>query len=102
MANAPHLLVVDAPYYTEISKSLMAGVTEVLDAENATHDYVTVPGVLEIPAAVSMAMNSTKQYDGYVVLGCVIRGETTHYEICLLYTSPSPRDRQKSRMPSSA
>ena len=81
MANAPHLLVVDAPYYTEISKSLMEGVTEVLDAAGATHDYVTVPGVLEIPAAVSMALKSPKQYDGYIVIGCVIRGETTHYEI---------------------
>lgn len=81
MANAPHLLVVDAPYYTEISKSLMDGITEVLDAANATHDYVTVPGVLEIPAAVAMALKSHKQYDGYIVIGCVIRGETTHYEI---------------------
>ena len=81
MADAPHLLVVDAPYYTEISKSLMEGVTEVLDAVSATHDYVTVPGVLEIPAAVAMALKSPKNYDGYIVIGCVIRGETTHYEI---------------------
>lgn len=81
MASGPHLLVVDAPYYTEISKSLMQGVSEVLDAANATHDYVTVPGVLEIPAAISMALNSPKHYDGYIVIGCVIRGETTHYEI---------------------
>lgn len=81
MANAPHLLVIDAPYYNEISESLMEGVREVLDAANATHDYVTVPGVLEIPAAVSMAINSSKAYDGYIVIGCVIRGETTHYEI---------------------
>lgn len=81
MADGPHLLVVDAPYYTEISKSLMEGVTSVLDDADATHDYVTVPGVLEIPAAVSMAISSGKNYDGYIVIGCVIRGETTHYEI---------------------
>ncbi len=81
MAKAPHLLVVDAPYYTEISKSLMEGVTAVLDKAGATHDYITVPGVLEIPAAVSMAVSSDKNYDGYIVIGCVIRGETTHYEI---------------------
>jgi len=81
MANGPHLLVIDAPYYTEISKSLMEGVTQVFDEVEATHDYVTVPGVLEIPAAISMALKSSKQYDGYVVIGCVIRGETTHYEI---------------------
>ena len=81
MADGPHLLVVDAPYYTEISKSLMQGVTHVLEQAGATHDYVTVPGVLEIPAAVSMAQGSSKNYDGYIVIGCVIRGETTHYEI---------------------
>lgn len=81
MANAPHLLVIDAPYYTKISQSLMEGVTAVLQEAGATHDYVTVPGVLEIPAAVSMAIASDKNYDGYIVIGCVIRGETTHYEI---------------------
>lgn len=81
MANGPHLLVVDAPYYTKISESLMQGVTAVLKEASATHDYVTVPGVLEIPAAVSMAIDSDKNYDGYIVIGCVIRGETTHYEI---------------------
>ncbi len=81
MAGAPHLLVVDAPYYTEISNNLMDGVKAVLNQAGATHDYITVPGVLEIPAAVSMAINSDKNYDGYIVIGCVIRGETTHYEI---------------------
>jgi len=81
MANGPHLLVIDAPYYTEISKALMEGVTQVFDDGEATYDYVTVPGVLEIPAAISMALKSPKHYDGYVVIGCVIRGETTHYEI---------------------
>lgn len=81
MPKNPHLLVVDAPYYTEISKSLMDGVQAEFDAAGATHDYVAVPGVLEIPAAVAMAMDASKHYDGYVVIGCVIRGETTHYEI---------------------
>jgi len=81
MADGPHLLVIDAPYYTEISQSLMEGVSAVLQEAGATHDYVTVPGVLEIPAAVSYSINSDKHYDGYIVIGCVIRGETTHYEI---------------------
>lgn len=81
MANKPHLLVVDAPYYKDISKSLLLGVTNVLDAAGATHDYLAVPGVLEIPAAVAIAHASGKAYDGYVVIGCVIRGETTHYDI---------------------
>lgn len=81
MSDSPHLLVIDAPYYTRISESLMEGVMQELEAEGATHDYVTVPGVLEIPAAISMAIGSSKHYDGYVLIGCVIRGETTHYEI---------------------
>ncbi|MEM7289010.1 MAG: 6,7-dimethyl-8-ribityllumazine synthase [Pseudomonadota bacterium] len=81
MSNNPHLLVIDAPYYSEISASLMEGVTAVFESAGATHDYVAVPGVLEIPAAVAMVEASEKSYDGYVVIGCVIRGETTHYDI---------------------
>ena len=81
MADGPHLLVIDAPYYTKISQSLLEGVVAVLKEAGATHDYMTVPGVLEIPAAVAMATSSDKHYDGFIVIGCVIRGETTHYEI---------------------
>ncbi len=81
MSDAPHLLVIDAPYYSHISKNLMQGVKAVFNKAGATYDYVTVSGVLEIPAAVSIAVSSGKAYDGYVVIGCVIRGETTHYEI---------------------
>ena len=81
MSESLHLLVVDAPYYSEISRSLLDGVTAVLQEAEATFDYVAVPGVLEIPAAVAMAVDSSKEYDGYIVLGCVIRGETTHYDI---------------------
>lgn len=81
MPDSAHLLIVDAPYYTEISASLMEGVKEVLDDAGATFEYVTVAGVLEIPAAVAMAEASARNYDGYIVIGCVIRGETTHYEI---------------------
>ena len=81
MADGPHLLVVDAPYYTEISASLMEGVAAVLDKANSTYDYIAVPGVLEVPAAIAMAVRSSRKYDGYIAIGCVIRGETTHYEI---------------------
>ena len=81
MAKSPHLLVVDAPYYSEISRSLLDGVEEKLASAGATYEYVAVPGVLEIPAAVAMAIGSEKNFDGYIVIGCVIRGETTHYDI---------------------
>ena len=77
--SAPKLLVIDAPYYEEISASLMEGVKQVFDAEGAQYDYVAVPGVLEIPTAIAMADRQCN-FDGYVALGCVIRGETTHYE----------------------
>ena len=85
MTVKPHLLVIDAPYYTEISAALMEGVTAELGKVGATHDYVAVPGVLEIPAAMSFAVDAAEQggtaYDGFVLIGCVIRGETTHYDI---------------------
>lgn len=81
----PHILIIDAPYYAHISQSLVEGAEEVLNKEGATWDYVAVPGVLEIPATVSMAVEGAlrggKAYDGYITLGCVIRGETTHYDI---------------------
>ena len=81
----PHILIIDAPYYTHISKSLVEGAEEVLKKEGATWDYIPVPGVLEIPATVSMALESMARggthYDGFITLGCVIRGETTHYDI---------------------
>lgn len=82
---APHLLIIDARFYDDISDELVRGAVEVIEAEGATHDRVSVPGVLEIPAALSMALvageDSGTDYDGYVLLGCVIRGETSHYDI---------------------
>lgn len=81
----PHILIIDAPYYTHISSQLVEGAVAVLNDEGATFDKVDVPGVLEIPAALSMALeaghNGGKSYDGFITLGCVIRGETTHYEV---------------------
>lgn len=81
----PHILIIDAPYYTHISAALVEGAEEVLKEQGASWDYVAVPGVLEVPAAVSMALEGMslggKHYDGFITLGCVIRGETTHYDI---------------------
>ncbi|MEE9375927.1 MAG: 6,7-dimethyl-8-ribityllumazine synthase [Rhizobiaceae bacterium] len=81
----PHILILDAPYYTHISKALVAGAEEVLTKAGASWDYIPVPGVLEIPAAISMALEGMARgnthYDGFITLGCVIRGETTHYEV---------------------
>lgn len=75
----PHILIVEAPYYTHISEYLIEGVLFALEGQ-ATYDRIQVAGALEIPSAVAI-YEETKKYDGYIVLGCVIRGETTHYEI---------------------
>lgn len=73
------LLIVVAPYYRAIADDLIAGALAVAQKVGAVADVVEVPGALEIPPAVGIA-GRLSGYDGYVALGCVIRGETTHYE----------------------
>lgn len=75
----PHLLIVTADFYPGLASALIKGAEEALRAADASFDAVTVPGALEIPAAIRYALEANK-YDGFVALGCVIRGETTHYE----------------------
>jgi len=84
MAGGSHILIVEARYYPHVSDELLSGATAALGAGGATFDRVEVPGVFEIPAAIRMALGATEsapKYDGYLVLGCVIRGETSHYDI---------------------
>ena len=71
------VLIVEARFYPEISDALLEGAVSALGSEVAT-DRVTVPGALEIPGAIRLAAG---RYDGFVALGCVIRGETHHFEI---------------------
>ena len=87
MANSsrPHLLIVEARFYDGLADALLAGAKSALDEAGASYDVVTVPGALEMPAVISFALDSAEdggtEYDGFVALGCVIRGETYHFEI---------------------
>ncbi|GHG22375.1 6,7-dimethyl-8-ribityllumazine synthase [Paracoccus aerius] len=73
------LLIVVAPYYRQVADGLVAGARAVAESAGAEVDLVEVPGALEIPTAIALAA-AGNLYDGYVALGCVVRGETTHYD----------------------
>jgi 6,7-dimethyl-8-ribityllumazine synthase len=86
MNETPHLLIIEARYYEKISDELAKGAVAALEAAGATYDRLAVPGAFEIPAAIRMnimameLLGGRRHYDGYVGLGCVIRGETSHYD----------------------
>jgi 6,7-dimethyl-8-ribityllumazine synthase len=83
MTSPPHILLVEAPYYTHIATELRRGAERALTAAGATYELASVPGAFEIPAAIGIAAKASERFDGFVALGCVIRGETTHYDhIC--------------------
>ena len=87
-AQTARILLIDAPYYQNIAEALLAGATAEFAAAGATFERVVVPGALEIPLALAQAVEaglipgraSNARFDGCVALGCVIRGETSHYE----------------------
>ena len=85
MPDKPHILIVEARFYNDLSDALLTGAKTAIEAAGATCDVVTVPGALEIPAAIAFAVKGAKDggvaYDGYVALGVVIRGETHHFDI---------------------
>lgn len=73
------ILIVVSPYYKDIADNMVAGAVAEIEAAGGTHEIVQVPGALEIPTAIGIA-DRQANFDGYVALGCVIRGETTHYD----------------------
>lgn len=80
-----NILIVEARFYDHISDGLLDGAKAALEKAGATFDRVAVPGALEVPAAILFAAKASegagKTYDGFIALGCVIRGETYHFEI---------------------
>lgn len=85
------VLIVEARFYDDIQDALLDGARAELDSAGVSHDVVTVPGALEIPAAIAIAVDaaekSGKPYDAAIALGCVIRGETIHFEIVSMESS---------------
>jgi len=84
--DAPHVLIVESRFYEDISDELLKGASGALEAAGASFERVSVPGAFEIPAAIHMGLRSMefsasrRRFDGYVALGCIIRGETSHYD----------------------
>lgn len=77
------ILVVRAPYYRGVVEGMGVGAARILDEARAAHDVADVAGAFELPAAIRIALDGAVRYDGFVALGCVVRGETDHYDhIC--------------------
>ncbi len=75
-----HILILEARFYAALCDELCKGAMAMIEKAGSTWERMAVPGALELPGAVALA-ESSGAYDGYVVLGCVLRGETTHYDI---------------------
>ncbi len=83
----PHVLIIEARFYTDIADLQLQGVKAVLDSVRATYEIITVPGALEIPAAISFAIKALdfdpvrRRSEGFIALGCVLKGGTNHDEV---------------------
>ncbi|MCP5369021.1 MAG: 6,7-dimethyl-8-ribityllumazine synthase [Hyphomicrobiales bacterium] len=89
MSDTPNILIIEARFYEDITDELARGVIQVLDDAGVGYERIAVPGVFEIPAAMRFAIRAMEiqsaahRYSGFITLGCVIRGETDHYDhIC--------------------
>ena len=90
-AEKLRMLIVEARYYEQIADKLLQGATQVLDEAGASYERITVPGALEVPGAIAMAVDAAQKkhapFDGVVALGCVIQGETFHFDIVAMQSA---------------
>ena len=77
---APHLLLVRAPYYRDVVDGMTRGAERILREAHATHHVLDVAGAFELAQAIRIAVRGTTRFDGFVALGCVVKGETDHYD----------------------
>jgi 6,7-dimethyl-8-ribityllumazine synthase len=99
--SGSRVLIVEARFYDDIQDALLEGALAELKAAGVTHDIITVPGSLEVPSAIAIALDaaekSGKPYDAVIALGCVIRGDTIHFEIVSMESSRALMDLAVSR-----
>ena len=95
------VVIVEARFYDDLQDALLAGAKAQLDAAGVDYDVVSVPGSLEIPPAIAIALDAAKRngrdYDGAIALGCVIRGDTFHFEIVSVESSRALMDLSVAR-----
>jgi 6,7-dimethyl-8-ribityllumazine synthase len=79
----PHLLILRAPYYREVVDGLSTGANRILTEAGATAEVLDVAGAYELPQAIRIALRGSRRFDGFIALGCIVKGETDHYDfIC--------------------
>lgn len=100
------VVIIEARFYDDIQEALLQGAIKELEAAGVGYDVISVPGALEIPAAIAIAMDASKkngrQYDGAIALGCVVRGDTIHFEIVSMESSRALMDLAVARSRRSA
>jgi 6,7-dimethyl-8-ribityllumazine synthase len=80
---SPHLLIIRAPYYKGVVDGLTVGAERILREAGATSEVLDIAGAYELPQTIRLAVRGSRRFDGFVALGCIVRGETDHYEfIC--------------------
>ena len=94
--SGSHVVIIEARFYDDIQEALLQGALKELEAAGVGYDVISVPGALEIPAAIAIAMDASKKngrpYDGAIALGCVVRGDTIHFEIVSIESSRALMD----------